>query len=533
MSASSPRPLNLQRIVALLARLGGADPSTLGKVPRARDAFAQMGLVLLVTSSLAVLSMAFALTHGVHLPWLVGLPLAVLWGAVILTIDRFLLTTMSAAGSLKRAAGMAVPRLLMAVVLSATVSTPLVLEVFRDDIRAELYTYHLEQSTEQAKKESQSKEQLEVNRLRKEIAGHEAVLAGHLPVAQTDPAIDQAESDRRTKQNRLDGLRNKKNAAYEAWQCELGGAGSKCRNATNRRGAGPLAAAKRQEYLEAVRQLEAAGSGLAAAEDRADELQAAADAERATALGTAQAVSVAALPALRERLAVLIEAIRRRGDEGSSVNANDNGLLAQVRALDRVGARDPGLRVAHALVAALFFLIEILPVLAKLLLAAGPASAYETALRSDDEQIRDRAELDREEAREIEADRSKTRIAIERHMRAQEQRLGEQANDQVAEQMAEVITVAMQDWAEQLRLELAARTAAPSPAAGTVPSSPHGASVAPPAPMTVVDDALAGLAQPTSASRPPRARRSAPVAVHPLPDPAGDDAYVLPDADQL
>jgi len=66
-------------------------------------------------------------------------------------------------------------------------------------------------------------------------------------------------------------------------------------------------------------------------------------------------------------------------------NKSDTGLLAQIQALNAASAKNPGLAAAHWIVTALFFVIELLPVVIKCLLLIGPETAYEriVAIRGD------------------------------------------------------------------------------------------------------------------------------------------------------
>src|SRR3954447_23537139 len=96
-----------------LAQLGGANLQILPNVPSAKGRFIQMGLVLLSTAGLAVLSMSFALIEGLKsAPWL-AVPLAFIWGFIILNIDRLLIQNIKAGNSTRRAIGIMLPRLVM------------------------------------------------------------------------------------------------------------------------------------------------------------------------------------------------------------------------------------------------------------------------------------------------------------------------------------------------------------------------------------------------------------------------------------
>src|SRR5690349_15553814 len=95
----APAESRTRRVGGLLARLGGADPAILAMGrDNGRNKFIQMGLVLLSTSGLALLSMSFALSVGLHLFWLVGLLGGVVWAAIVLNLDRMLILNMDLRG---------------------------------------------------------------------------------------------------------------------------------------------------------------------------------------------------------------------------------------------------------------------------------------------------------------------------------------------------------------------------------------------------------------------------------------------------
>jgi Domain of unknown function (DUF4407) len=117
-----------------LAWLGGANTDVLDRVPTERARFIQMALVLLTTASIAVMSMMFALNDGVHVPFAAAVIGGLFWGFVILNLDRFLVLSMGHTRDWKRLVLMALPRLLLAAVISLVVATPMTLRIFQHDI---------------------------------------------------------------------------------------------------------------------------------------------------------------------------------------------------------------------------------------------------------------------------------------------------------------------------------------------------------------------------------------------------------------
>ena len=118
----------------------------------------------------------------------------IVWGLVILNLDRFLVISMESTRDVKRLVGIAIPRLLMAVVVSLVVSTPITLEIFHNDIYATMTTMNLTQSTQVANDEGNSALQREVNTLQGKITADQQILDGKLPDNVTEcPAADRSE----------------------------------------------------------------------------------------------------------------------------------------------------------------------------------------------------------------------------------------------------------------------------------------------------------------------------------------------------
>ncbi len=364
-----------------LAWLGTANPDVLRRVPSARDRFMQMGAVLLVTASLAVASMSFALHDALQAPWPWAVLLGLAWGAMILTIDRFLVLSIGSTRNRWQLLLMALPRLAMAALLSLAVSTPLVLRVFRSDIKAEVYSQQLQRSQQQAAQIAGSQESRDAAALAQQIAQNQAVLDGHLPDSVTSPALQQAQQPVAALSAQQQQAQAARDTAYEAWQCELYGAGPTCQGASNWVGPGPLAGAKQREYADAQAHLEAVTASLqqATSIEQADQREE--NTAQAGTLAAAQQQARSQLPALRSRYAALQADLQRISEPGTSVNFGDTGILAQLQALSQLSSRNATLLAAHLVVMALFFLIEILPVTIKILLNLQPPTAYDVVAK--------------------------------------------------------------------------------------------------------------------------------------------------------
>jgi hypothetical protein len=110
--------------------LAGVDEKTLDWVPHNRTRYTGVGGVVLSTAVIAGLSMTFALSQvlGGFSP-LVLLP-ALVWAAVVLNLDRWLISSATDTRWGRRTA-MLVPRLLVAVLLGFVIAEPVVLRLFQ------------------------------------------------------------------------------------------------------------------------------------------------------------------------------------------------------------------------------------------------------------------------------------------------------------------------------------------------------------------------------------------------------------------
>lgn len=116
----------------------GAHQKLLRQFPSEHIKYAGLGGVLLATFVLASLSSGYAI-YTVFGNWLWTLGFAVVWGLIIFNFDRFLVATMRKYGvSKRRQLLMAVPRLLLAVLIGITIARPLELKIFDKEIAVKM-----------------------------------------------------------------------------------------------------------------------------------------------------------------------------------------------------------------------------------------------------------------------------------------------------------------------------------------------------------------------------------------------------------
>ncbi len=112
----------------------GAHQKLLKEYPSEHNKYAGLGGVLLATFVLATLSAGYAV-HSVFHNWWWTMGFAIIWGLIIFNFDRFLVATMRKYGvSKSKQVWMALPRLLLAVLIGVTIARPLELKIFEKEI---------------------------------------------------------------------------------------------------------------------------------------------------------------------------------------------------------------------------------------------------------------------------------------------------------------------------------------------------------------------------------------------------------------
>ncbi|MDA4890710.1 DUF4407 domain-containing protein [Streptomyces sp. MS2A] len=376
------RPRTPGSIWRRLAILGGADGPILDRVPSETSRFVQMFFVLVGTALVSALSMFFALVTGVQVIAWIAIPLAIVWALIIFNLDRFLTSTMTSTRSVWRLIGLAFPRVIMAALIGFVVAEPVVLQVFHNDIAREVASTNITQSLsdQEALEKGPEKKALDDASARlKDLENQAAtgIVAGTSSDSASQTAaqatVDQLNAQMAEQQKVIDQARL-------LYQCELTGEGAgTVPGCTGVNGEGASSDAARaqldqaqQTYDGLAAQLRTANDELAAASTASKENTTASEAQNRTEAQDQ-------LPAARQTYETALAAYNARAASVADGNAGAIGLLSQISGLNRLGEKEPTIFWAHWLIAALFFMIELLPVLVKVLTSYGDPSLYEKA----------------------------------------------------------------------------------------------------------------------------------------------------------
>jgi hypothetical protein len=195
--------------------LSGARPELLKHSRTDRPAYTGLGAAILVTGIIAGLSMAFALRTALYAPELFAVPLGAAWGATIMALDRWMVTTIHRGATLKILPAVT-PRVVLSLLFAVIFTMPLLLRMFAPEISTQLTVI-----------DQAHAEQVSASLAHGELGTQITLLQNELNKEQTQAA-----------------------AYYKEWECQLfGGCGN------HAVGNGPLAEAAHTAYESAASQV--------------------------------------------------------------------------------------------------------------------------------------------------------------------------------------------------------------------------------------------------------------------------------------
>ncbi len=376
-----------------LAILGGAEGDILDRVPAETPRFVQMFFVLLGTALVSAISMMFALTTGVQVAIWVAIPLAIVWAAIIFNLDRFLTSTMTSTRSVGKLIALALPRVAMAALIGFLVAEPLVLQVFHNDIAREVASTNITQSQSDQDALEKGPEKKALDAATKRVAALENQAATGV-VAGTDSGSASTNAAKSTVDELTAKMAEQQkviDSARALYQCELTGEGAgTVPGCTGVNGEGSSSDAAKAQLAQAQQTYDSLSAQLRAANDDLSTAETDAKANTASSESSNREQAKDQLPAAKKTYEQALAAYNARADSVAQGNAGAVGLLSQITGLNRLGEKEPTIFWAHWLIAALFFMIELLPVLVKVLTSWGDPSVYEKTRA-----IRRQVDLDR------------------------------------------------------------------------------------------------------------------------------------------
>lgn len=346
--------------------LSGARWKVLEQCPGDRAKYEGIGAAIFFTSAIAGVSMTFALDMALKAP----LPLAIVgglaWGLAIMQLDRWMVVSIQRRDKPWQNLYTALPRLVLALLFGVVISTPLVLQVFRPEIEAQMV--QMRQHDADAFKQQQ-----QTGAVGKSVAGLTAqrdALQKIISSGGDAPQNPEADPKIIGLRTQLAAAQAASDKAYNEWQCQLYGP---CKPT----GPGPLATAAQQVYNTARNQVDTINGQI---EERKRQLSANDNSSRTSRVTDAQAQ----LPQVQSQLATSVQQQQALQQSFDAKSRGSSGLLMRIKALDEISKQNSTLDTARLLLLLFITSIECLPVLVKLLLTFGPENNYERISRMEE-----------------------------------------------------------------------------------------------------------------------------------------------------
>lgn len=305
----------MQKITSLFLLASGADLKLLEQCPSEKSKYAGIGATIFFTGLFAAMAAAYAL-FTVFDSYVIAVLLGLLWGLMIFNLDRYIVSSMRKDARPGREFFTALPRIVLAVVISIVIAKPLELKIFAKEIGPELIVME-QQAYAREDAEIQNRYEPTLVQLRQEVQGlKDEITAKSL----------------------------QRDALVLAAQQEADGTGG-----SKRRNLGPIYKVKK------------------------------ADADKAEAeLQVLVAVNTEKIKLVEARLAETQRAMN--GELSALVRTKLDGPAARLEALSRLTEQSQAMWWAHVFIIILFLFVESAPILVKLISSSGPYDSLLHAL---------------------------------------------------------------------------------------------------------------------------------------------------------
>jgi hypothetical protein len=298
---------HMSRIYQLVCWCSGARLYILKKCPTDYNLFFGIGMIVILTGMMAVLSGSYAFYTVFRNHWL-ALGFGLFWGVLIFFIDWYLVSSLRKENRAGRELLTAAPRLVLAVFLAFVISRPLELKLFENEINKQLVNLN----------------QVKYNEYKENVN-------------QAFAEIEELTNQNQQYQQKVDQLLEQKNQLFSLVIEEAEG-----RSATQKLGKGSVYREKKEEYDQA----------------NTDYLK---EKNRLYPLIEKNNQRIAELKSLRD---VSIQS-------GSKVTHNTDGFLVRIEAYNQLGSNNPTVNLTGWFILGLFICIEIGPIFVKLISRRG------------------------------------------------------------------------------------------------------------------------------------------------------------------
>ncbi|NML21532.1 DUF4407 domain-containing protein [Pseudoflavitalea sp. G-6-1-2] len=297
----------------------GAHQQLLHQYPSEHSKYSGLGGAILATFVLASLSAGYAI-YSVFGNWGWTLLFGLVWGLIIFNFDRFLVATMRKYGvSREKQLRMAVPRMLLALLIGITISRPLELKIFEKEIDTQV-----------------------TKNLHKKMQENDSLLQ-----IEHRQQLDQTTLERNRLSQRKLAIEDTLHRLRQSYIMEADGTGG-----SQQRGVDKLARLKMEAYNAALLQFRPELSAIDDGLRRQDSL-----------------------------LASTHQGLEQKRKEYEAAAKSNVGFLERNKALSDLADEESSVFWTSVLLSLLIILIEVGPVLSKLIMPVGP---YDIALAQEE-----------------------------------------------------------------------------------------------------------------------------------------------------
>ena len=367
----------------------GAHRETLEKVPTEHHKYVGIGFTVFITGVLATLAGGFAMYSLSSYKLLVAV-FALIWGVMIFNLDRFIVSSLS-----RKNRWSVVPRILLAAVIAITISKPLEIQIFRNQVDFELKRYAEENRSAMVKKLQESLRLNELNEELRQIQARKDSISERMENAPKDietlksakslyescdegtkESIKRVDEERAAIQRDLNQL--SVNATYLTSQWNE--TSRQYDRVLTKEGKGIQA-----KLYDRQRQLDKEKTKfLEECRDFKERMQ---DIESKIRIEKGQDI-LKGVELEDERLAEIQTARAKFKEQlelyDAQIANSSYGLAAEIRALHQLGSEDTGMLTLSLFLMFLFFTIETAPIFAKLLMGE---SVYEKLVEFSEDKI--------------------------------------------------------------------------------------------------------------------------------------------------
>jgi hypothetical protein len=138
----------MQHLTSFFWLCSGADIALLKKCPTENSKYVGIGATVFFTGLFAALAGGYAMYTVFDNIWIAGV-IGLLWGLLIFNLDRFIVSSMRKEGKFSRELFMALPRIVLAILISVVIAKPLELKIFEKEINGELIIMDQQQRARQ------------------------------------------------------------------------------------------------------------------------------------------------------------------------------------------------------------------------------------------------------------------------------------------------------------------------------------------------------------------------------------------------